>query len=104
MEITSVKNMPRQGAQKLPKLDFITSKYMDWILLEIKNNGKLEINELAKKMRSATRRKREKFLIERGIVSVEEYKDSMNRNRKRLLLTKKGEQVIKKLFDLENQI
>ena len=104
MENINIKNMPRQGAQKLPKLDFITSKYMDWILLELKKYGKLEINELAKKMRSATRRKREKFLINNGIVAVEEYKDSMNRNRKRLLLTKKGEAVIKKIFDLEAQI
>ena len=104
METTTAKDMPRQGAKNLPNLDFLTSKYMDWILLELKKNEKLEINELAKKMRSATRRKREKFLIHNGIVTVEEYKDSMNRNRKRLLLTKKGDAVIKKIFDLEAQI
>ena len=93
--------MPKQGAETLPKLDMISSKYMDWILSELRKNKKLEVNELAKRMRSATRRKREKFLIERGIVNVEEYKDGMNRNRKRLILTKKGEEVVKKVFELE---
>ena len=93
--------MPKQGAENLPKLDMISSKYMDWILSELRKNKKLEVNELAKRMRSATRRKREKFLIERGIVNVEEYKDGMNRNRKRLILTKKGEEVVKKVFELE---
>ena len=93
--------MPKEGAKDLPKLGFITSKYMDWILLELRNNKKLEVNELAKRMRSATRRKREKFLIERGIVCIEEYKDEMNRNRKRLVITKKGEDIVKKVFELE---
>lgn len=97
-------NMPRQGAKNLPKLDFLTSKYMDWILSELKKNKKLEINELAKRMRSATRRRRERFLIERNVVVIEEYKDGMNRNRKRMILTKKGEEIIKKVFDLEAQI
>ena len=96
--------MPKQGAETLPKLDMISSKYMDWILLELKKNKKVEINELAKRMRPGTRRKREKFLIERGIATVEEYKDDMNRNRKRLIITKKGEEIIKKVFDLEAQI
>lgn len=96
--------MPREGAKNLPKLDFITSKYMDWILSELKKNKKLEINELSKRMRSGTRRKREKFLIEHGLVVIEEYKDEMNRNRKRMILTKKGEDIIKKVFDLEAQI
>ena len=99
-----MENMPKQGAKNLPKLDFITSKYMDWIMFELKKNKKLEVNELAKKMRPGTRRKREKFLIERGIVSIEEYKDEMNRNRKRMIITKKGEDIIKKVFDLEAQI
>ena len=96
--------MPKQGAENLPKLDMIASKYMDWILFELKKNGKVEINELAKRMRPGTRRKREKFLIERGIAVVEEYKDEMNRHRKRLIITKKGEEIIKKVFDLEAQI
>ena len=99
-----MQNMPREGAKNLPKLDFITSKYMDWILSELKKNKKLEINELSKRMRSGTRRKREKFLIEHGLVVIEEYKDEMNRNRKRMILTKKGEDIIKKVFDLEAQI
>ena len=96
--------MPKQGAETLPKLDMISSKYMDWILSELKKSKKVEINELAKRMRPGTRRKREKFLIERGIAVVEEYKDDMNRNRKRLIITKKGEEIIKKVFDLESQI
>lgn len=96
--------MPKEGAKNLPKLDFITSKYMDWILLELKKNKKLEINELSKRMRPGTRRKREKFLIEHGLVVIEEYKDEMNRNRKRMILTKKGEDITKKVFDLEAQI
>ena len=99
-----MQDMPREGAKNLPKLDFITSKYMDWILSELKKNKKLEINELSKRMRSGTRRKREKFLIEHGLVVIEEYKDDMNRNRKRMILTKKGEDIIKKVFDLEAQI
>jgi len=99
-----MQDMPREGAKNLPKLDFITSKYMDWILSELKKNKKLEINELSKRMRSGTRRKREKFLIEHGLVVIEEYKDEMNRNRKRMILTKKGEDIIKKVFDLEAQI
>lgn len=96
--------MPRQGAKNLPKLDFITGKYMDWILSELRKNKKLEINELSKIMRSATRRKREKFLLDRNIIVVEEYKDKMNRNRKRMLLTKKGEEITKQIFNLERQI
>ena len=97
-------NMPRQGAKNLPKLDFLTSKYMDWILSELKKKKKLEINELSKRMRSSTRRKREKFLIEKNIVVIEEYKDKMNRNRKRMILTAKGERVIRKIFYLEDYI
>lgn len=104
MVLITMANMPRQGAKNLPKLDFLTSKYMDWILSELKKSKRLEINELAKRMRSSTRRKREKFLIEKKIVDVEEYKDNMNRNRKRMILTKKGEEIIKKVFDLEAQI
>ena len=96
--------MPKQGAENLPKLDMIASKYMDWILSELRKSKKVEINELAKRMRPGTRRKREKFLIERGIAVVEEYKDDMNRNRKRFGITKKGEEIIKKVFDLEAQI
>ena len=104
MKCITLKKMPRQGAKNLPKLDFLTSKYMDWILSELKKSKKLEINELAKRMRSATRRRREKFLVEKNIVTIKEYKDSMNRNRKRMLITKKGEEIIKKIFDLEQQI
>ena len=104
MRITNMINMPRKGAKNLSNLDFLTGKYMDWILSELKKSKRLEVNELSKRMRVATRRKREKFLVERSIVVIEEYKDDMNRNRKRLILTKKGEDIIKKIFDLESQI
>ena len=99
-----MENMPKEGAKNLPKLGFITSKHMDWILIELKKNKKLEANVMSKKMRSGPRRKREKFLEETGIVVIEEYKDNMNRFRKRMILTKKGEDVVKKIFDLESQL
>ena len=96
--------MPREGAVNLPKLDFATCKYMDVIFSELLKNKKVEMNMLAKIMRSGSRRRREKFLVEQNIVVIEEYKDDMNRNRKRMILTEKGEDIIKKIFDLEDQI
>ena len=99
-----MKPMPHLGAKDLPKLDFLTSRYMDWMLRELLEHGILETNESAKRMRPGTRRKRELFLIEHGMVTVTEYKDEKNRNRKRLVLTKKGKDIITRVFELETLI
>ena len=96
--------MPYIASIKFKKITFLTGMYMDWLLEELLNKGSLEVNEISKKMRIASRRKREQFLLEHGLVSIQEYKDSNNRNRKRLIVTDKGKIVIKELFILEKRI